>query len=79
MLGLVQMSCAESKQENVEKAVARIGDAAEQGANVVCLQELFHGRYPCQSEDYARFAEAEPIRARPAGRWPTRRDDTSWS
>lgn len=38
-----------------------IAAAAEQGARVICLQELFHGRYPCQTEDHARFEEAEPI------------------
>ena len=60
-LALVQMSCASDKASNVQKAIQRIGDAAEQGANVVCLQELFHNQYPCQSEDHDRFAEAEPI------------------
>jgi len=45
----------------VDKALARIADAAAHGANIVCLQELFHGRYPCQSEEHTRFAEAEPI------------------
>ena len=55
------MNCADSKPANVEKALERIADAAAQGAQVVCLQELFHNRYPCQSEDHDRFAEAEPI------------------
>jgi len=50
-----------NKEANVAKAVARIAEAAEKGANVVCLQELFAGCYPCQSEDHARFADAEPI------------------
>ncbi len=60
-VALVQMTCAESKQPNVEKALARIADAADRGANVICLQELFHNQYPCQMEDHGRFAEAEPI------------------
>ena len=60
-IALVQMRCTGSKQDNVEKALARITEAAAQGAELVCLQELFHGLYPCQSEDHARFAEAEPI------------------
>ncbi len=60
-LGIVQMTCTPSKQENVARALARIAEAAERGAQLVCLQELFHGPYPCQSEDHARFAEAEPI------------------
>jgi N-carbamoylputrescine amidase len=60
-IALVQMSCTSDKQANVAKALDRIADAASQGAEVICLQELFHGLYPCQSEDHARFAEAEPI------------------
>jgi N-carbamoylputrescine amidase len=60
-VALVQMSCTSDKRKNVEKALARIGEAAAAGANIVCLQELFHGLYPCQSEDHARFDEAESI------------------
>jgi N-carbamoylputrescine amidase len=60
-VALVQMTCEVEKQPNVDKALARIADAARQGAQIVCLQELFHNQYPCQSEDHARFAEAEPI------------------
>jgi N-carbamoylputrescine amidase len=60
-VALLQMSCSLSKARNVEKALARIGEAATAGANIVCLQELFAGPYPCQSEDHARFSEAEPI------------------
>jgi len=60
-IGLVQMSCAEDPAQNVEKALARIDEAAQRGARIVCLQELFRSRYFCQSEDIARFALAEPI------------------
>lgn len=60
-VALLQMSCVASKQANVDKALARIAEAAAAGAQVVCLQELFAGQYPCQSEDHARFADAEPI------------------
>ena len=67
MLALVQMSCGESKNANVEKAVTRIAEAARQGANIVCLQELFATRYPCQEEDHGRFDLAEPIPGRTWG------------
>lgn len=60
-VALLQMSCAPTKQPNLDKVLTRIGEAAAAGANVVCLQELFAGHYFCQSEDHARFAEAEPI------------------
>jgi N-carbamoylputrescine amidase len=55
------MRCSAAKDENVAKAIDRIGQAAAGGAHVVCLSELFAGQYPCQSEDHRRFAEAEPI------------------
>ena len=60
-VALVQMSCTEEKQPNVEKALQRIAEAAKAGANIVCLQELFTGPYFCQSEDHQWFSEAEPI------------------
>jgi N-carbamoylputrescine amidase len=60
-VALVQMSCVADKQKNVDKALTRIGEAAAAGANIVCLQELFHGLYPCQTEEHVRFDEAEPI------------------
>jgi N-carbamoylputrescine amidase len=61
VVALVQMTGHASKARNVEKALARIGEAAAAGANIVCLQELFAGPYPCQSEDHGRFDQAEPI------------------
>ncbi|HTN75409.1 MAG TPA: carbon-nitrogen hydrolase [Pirellulaceae bacterium] len=60
-VALVQMSCSAAKEPNVAKALAKIAEAAKAGANIVCLQELFHNQYPCQTEDHARFSEAEPI------------------
>ena len=60
-IALVQMRCVESKDANVGKALARIAEAAAAGANIVCLQELFAGHYPCQTEDHRRFEDAEPI------------------
>lgn len=57
----VQASATDEKQENLEATLAQVAAAAEQGANIVCLQELFAGRYPCQSEDHDRFALAEPL------------------
>lgn len=60
-VAVVQMRCTQAKEPNVAKAVDRIGEAAAAGADIVCLQELFAGHYFCQSEDYARFQEAESI------------------
>lgn len=60
-VALVQMTCTEAKQPNVEKALARIEEAAKQGANIVCLQELFAGQYFCQTEDHRKFDQAEEL------------------
>jgi len=60
-VGLVQMSCSTNADENVDKAVARVREASKQGAQVVCLQELFRTQYFCQTEDHSKFALAEPI------------------
>ena len=49
-LATVQMTCGDSQEENIAKAVARVRQAASLGANIVCLQELFNAPYPCQSE-----------------------------
>ncbi len=48
--------------ENLDKAAERIVEAAKQGAQIVCLQELFRSQYFCQSEDAAhlRSGRADP-------------------
>jgi N-carbamoylputrescine amidase len=61
MVGLVQMSMASDPRENLEKAVARVEEAASAGAGIVCLPELFRSRYFCQKEDHASFDLAEPV------------------
>ena len=60
-IGLVQMSCGPSPDENLEKAAELVREAARKGANVVCLPELFRAQYFCQREDTALFDLAEPI------------------
>jgi N-carbamoylputrescine amidase len=60
-VGLVQMSCGPEPQENLDKGIQRIADAAARGAQVVCLPELFQTQYFCQREDAALFDLAEAI------------------
>ena len=60
-VALVQMSCGPEPEQNLEKALTRVADAAGRGANVVCLPELFQTQYFCQREDVALFDLAEPI------------------
>lgn len=60
-IGLVQMRCAPDATANLEKAVAGIRQAAAEGAQIVCLPELFRSPYFCQREDASLFDLAEPI------------------
>jgi len=60
-VGLVQMSCSASRQDNIEKTFSRIREAASLGAQVICLQELFASTYFCWEENYDHFRLAEAI------------------
>jgi N-carbamoylputrescine amidase len=55
------MACTLDPEENLAKAIAGIEQAAQLGAQIVCLQELFRSQYFCQTEDHANFALAEAI------------------
>ena len=60
-IGVVQMSCTPEPEQNLERAIAHLRDAAAKGAELVCLPELFLTQYFCQREDVALFDLAEPI------------------
>jgi N-carbamoylputrescine amidase len=60
-VGIVQMSCTSDIDANFQKAVEKIREAAAQGAQIVCLQELFRSLYFCDVEDHANFSLAEAI------------------
>src|SRR5579871_3404202 len=60
-VGLVQMSCAVDPNENLEKALWKIREAAGRGAQVICLPELFRSQYFCREENAELFALAESI------------------
>jgi N-carbamoylputrescine amidase len=60
-VGLVQMAMSAETNENLDKAAARVDEAARMGAQVVCLPELYRSPYFCQREDQALFDLAEPV------------------
>jgi N-carbamoylputrescine amidase len=60
-VGLVQMAMSTTPEENVDKAAAKVREAAKAGAEVVCLPELYRTPYLCQKEDAALFDLAEPV------------------
>jgi N-carbamoylputrescine amidase len=60
-IGLVQMSCGKDKAANIQKAIAKVKEAAAKGGQIICLQELFSSLYFCDVEDYEQFKLAEAI------------------
>jgi len=60
-VALVQMRCGQGPDANLAHALDSIGDAAKNGAQIVCLPELFRSQYFCQSEDHNNFSLAESI------------------
>jgi N-carbamoylputrescine amidase len=60
-VGLVQMRCSDDPQENLARAQRMVREAAGQGAQIICLPELFTSRYFCKTEDHRYFDLAEPV------------------
>lgn len=60
-IGVVQMKCTRDKQDNIRRYTEQIRQLAQQGAQIVCLQELFASLYFCDVEDYHNFEYAEQI------------------
>lgn len=60
-IGVVQHACTADLTANLAAAERGLREAAERGANIVCLQELFRSVYFCQVEDHEYFDLAEPI------------------
>jgi N-carbamoylputrescine amidase len=60
-IALIQMSCAPDTAANLDKAADRVLEAAQAGANIICLPELFRAQYFCQREEHSLFDTAESI------------------
>jgi N-carbamoylputrescine amidase len=60
-VGLVQNSCSDDLNSNLNKAIEGIRNAASKGAQIICLQELFGSLYFCDVEDHKNFKLAEAI------------------
>ena len=60
-VALVQMAMGAGPAGNLERAVAKVKEAAQAGAQVVCLPELFRSTYFCQTEDARLFDLAETV------------------
>ena len=60
-VALIQMACSSNPEKNMVKVISEIEAAANKGANIICLQELFRSLYFCDVEDYDNFELAETI------------------
>jgi beta-ureidopropionase len=59
-VAIIQAKANLPKDEAVEKHVGLIAKAAAEGAQITCLQEIFHGPYFCAEQDPKWYATAEP-------------------
>jgi N-carbamoylputrescine amidase len=66
IVGAVQMACGDDAERNLCRAEALVREAAEKGARIILLQELFETRYFCQVKDPAFFDLARPLEKNPA-------------
>src|SRR5262245_8948712 len=60
-IALIQMRCGPEPEKNLASAIGSIRDAARDGAQIVCLPELFRSQYFCQTEDHRNFDLAEEV------------------
>ena len=60
-VGLTQMACVPDFKTNLKNQLRLAEQAAMQGAQIICTQELFGSQYFCQVEDHRFFKLAETI------------------
>ena len=60
-VGLTQMACSPDVADNRRRQIALLNRCADEGAKILCTQELFTTQYFCQTEDHRFFDLAEPI------------------
>lgn len=59
-IGLIQLTCGENLEQNVNKTIEKIKEAAAKGAQIICLQELFNSQYFCQAVSVTNYSLAQP-------------------
>ena len=58
---LIQQKWTGDKDSMIKNAVSALRDAASQGAQIACLQELFYGPYFCQVQDPQWYSWTEDV------------------
>src|ERR1700743_2616850 len=60
-VGLIQMRSTKNTEENIQRAIEKIREAATRGAQIIWRENFFRGEYFCRKEDAELFNLAEPI------------------
>ncbi len=60
-IGIIQQHNTADREENKARLAEKIRKLANEGAELIVLQELHNGLYFCQVEDVDTFDQAEPI------------------
>ena len=60
-IGMTQFACVPDREANLDKAEEQIRSMAQEGAKIICTQELFSGMYFAQIIDYTKYDWAEPV------------------
>lgn len=60
-IGIVQTSCTADIQLNMQNTTRAIKQAISNGAQIICLPEMYRTLYFCQTQDYEQFKTAETI------------------
>ena len=60
-IGIIQDHADADPAANLARAERLVRDAARQGAQIICLKELFNSLYFCKTQQCDRFDLAEPI------------------
>jgi N-carbamoylputrescine amidase len=61
IIAVIQLNLNDIAENNLKKCLSWVKKAAVEGAEVICLPELYSSPYFCQSEDTSNFALAEPL------------------
>ncbi|HET8864576.1 MAG TPA: carbon-nitrogen hydrolase [Gracilimonas sp.] len=61
LIGLIQTTSTKNPKDNLYRQMGLIREAAEKGAQIICLQELFNTPYFCVDYKDEYFKWAEPI------------------
>ena len=60
-IGLIQEARTADVAHNRDQTAHKVRSLARQGAQLICLQELYSSLYFCQTQDYQAFSLAEPL------------------